>query len=184
MSKHLTHPNIVPLLGVTTEPLELISKWMSGGELPEYIMRQPNADRLALVCFVSTMTPRALTPFQLSDVAKGLNYLHSSNMVHGDLKGVRDYYRPSFTSIFTSSQSSVLVDANGHARITDFGLASITQDPDFMRSASAEHGRNTRWVAPEILDGQGTYSKEADVFSFAGVAIEVRCKLSPQSDKW
>jgi hypothetical protein len=54
----------------------------------------------------------------------------------------------------------------------------ITQDVDSIRRASAEHGGSVRWIAPEILDGQGTYSKEADVFSFAGVAIEVRYKCS------
>ena len=66
------------------------------------------------------------------------------------------------------------MDATGHARITDFGLAVVTQDLDSIRSASTECGRSARWIAPEILSGQGTYSKVADVFSFAGVAIEVR----------
>ena len=47
--KHLTHPNIVPLLGVTTDPLQLISKWMSGGDLTEYITNNPDADRQSLV---------------------------------------------------------------------------------------------------------------------------------------
>ena len=49
MSKHLKHPNIVPLLGVTTEPLELISEWMPGGDLLGYIAKHPDADRLSLV---------------------------------------------------------------------------------------------------------------------------------------
>ena len=62
----------------------------------------------------------------------------------------------------------------GRARITDFGLAMVTQDLGSIRGASAEHGNTTRWIAPEILDGLGTYSKAADVFSFAGVVIEVR----------
>ena len=83
--------------------------------------------------------------------------------------------------MFTLRQSNVLVDKTGHARITDFGLAAVTRDPDSMWGASAEHGQNARWIAPEILGNRGTYSKEADVFSFAGVAIEVRlsgCLLS------
>ncbi|KAF9643182.1 hypothetical protein BDM02DRAFT_1694073 [Thelephora ganbajun] len=44
--KRLTHRNIVPLLGVTIDPLQLIGAWISG-----------------------------------------LNYLHSCNVIHGDLKG-------------------------------------------------------------------------------------------------
>jgi serine/threonine protein kinase len=70
------------------------------------------------------------------------------------------------------------VDGTGHARITDFGLVLITQNVDSIRSASIEHGHSAGWIAPEILDGRGTYSKEADVFSFAGVVIEVRFKYN------
>lgn len=64
------------------------------------------------------------------------------------------------------------MDATGHARITDFGLALVTQTLELIQGDSGGYDHNT-WIAPEILDG-GTYSKEADVFSFAGVAIEVR----------
>lgn len=49
MWKHLTHPNIVPFRGVTTAPLQLISDWMSGGDLANYINQHPNANRLRLV---------------------------------------------------------------------------------------------------------------------------------------
>ena len=47
--KRLEHHNIVPLLGITPTPLQLISKWMPGGDLPEYIKKNPDADRLGLV---------------------------------------------------------------------------------------------------------------------------------------
>ena len=52
----------------------------------------------------------------------------------------------------------------------------ITQDLSSIRDASAEGSQNARWIAPEILDERGSYSKEADIFSFAGVTIEVRLK--------
>ena len=67
------------------------------------------------------------------------------------------------------------MDASGNARITDFGLAIVTQDLDSLRRGSDECGDDARWIAPEILENRGTYSKEADVFSFAMVTIEVRC---------
>jgi hypothetical protein len=49
MWKQLTHSNIVPLLGITIAPFQLISHWMSGGDLPDYIKKNPDADRLKLV---------------------------------------------------------------------------------------------------------------------------------------
>jgi len=64
------------------------------------------------------------------------------------------------------------VDDFGRVRITDFGLATIPQGSDSKRGLLDEH--NARWTAPEILDGLGTYSKEADIFAFAMVMIEVR----------
>ena len=33
--------------------------------------------------------PRRSTVHQLNDIAEGLNYLHSRNMVHGSINGVR-----------------------------------------------------------------------------------------------
>ena len=49
MWKHSTHPNIIPLLGIIPTPLQLISEWISGGYLTEYIKKHPDVDRLALV---------------------------------------------------------------------------------------------------------------------------------------
>jgi len=78
------------------------------------------------------------------------------------------------TCILTPNQSNILVDATGRGLITDCGLAIVTQNLDSMRNAPDEHVHSTRWIAPEILVNRGTFSKEADVFSFAMVTIEVR----------
>jgi serine/threonine protein kinase len=45
----LKHKNIVSLLGITPTPLQLISDWMPGGDLTEYIRKHPDVDRLDLV---------------------------------------------------------------------------------------------------------------------------------------
>ena len=62
MWKHLEHHNIVPLLGITPTPLQLISKWMPGGHLTEYINKNPDADRLGLVNSPTVVLNPALTP--------------------------------------------------------------------------------------------------------------------------
>ena len=47
--KRLKHPNIVPFIGVTTDPLQIISEWMPNGTLTEFIERSPDASRIDLV---------------------------------------------------------------------------------------------------------------------------------------
>ena len=66
-----------------------------------------------------------------------------------------------------------MVDESGRALITDFGLATIARNPHSQRSALGDEGHTVRWSAPEILLGERA-SKEADVFSFGMVIIEVR----------
>jgi serine/threonine protein kinase len=111
--------------------------------------------------------------YQLSDVAKGLCYLHSCNVIHGDLKGVRGRSESLIATALTPHQPNVLVDGSGHAQITDFGLATVTQNLDSTRTAVPQRGHTARWAAPEILN-EGPHSKETDIFAFAMVMIEVR----------
>ena len=49
MWKCLKHQNIVPFRGATLAPLQFISDWMPGGDLTEYIKKDPSVDRLNLV---------------------------------------------------------------------------------------------------------------------------------------
>ena len=77
----------------------------------------------------------------------------------------------------TPNQPNILVDAAGRALIADCSLVIVTQNLDSIRGAPDEYGDSTRWIAPEILDNRGTFSKEADVFSFAMVMIEVCCRF-------
>jgi serine/threonine protein kinase len=64
MWKSLNHPNIVPLLGATISPsLQLISSWMSGGQLPTYIKEHPDA-RLIWLVRIFHYVCSVLTPLQ------------------------------------------------------------------------------------------------------------------------
>lgn len=74
--------------------------------------------------------------------------------------------------VLTLRQSNVFVDESGHACIADFGVATITKEVDSTQSTAYEPGLTPRWTAPEILNGE-SYTKAADVFSFAMLMIEV-----------
>ena len=63
MRKHLEHRSIIPFLGITPTPLQLVSEWMPNGDLIEYIKKHLSADRLRLVCIPAvTFGPCLLPP--------------------------------------------------------------------------------------------------------------------------
>ena len=118
-------------------------------------------------------------------MTKGLNYLHSIEVVHGDLKSVSfPFHPPTIPLAEHEIQSNVLIDPNGNPRLTDFGFSSITMD-DFSANASTPNGKgSTRWRAPELLElsikvKNREKSKpvrptnESDVYSLAMLVIEV-----------
>ena len=89
----LRHPNILPLIGVSMSEnrFAMVSEWMPNGNINKFVKAHPEVNRFRLVRPRSaTLLPsfRQLKIPQLADVAKGLIYLHSNGMVHGDLKSV------------------------------------------------------------------------------------------------
>ena len=51
MWRAIHHPNVLPLLGVTTteDQLVMVSKWMPRGNIVEFTKAYPDVDRLGLV---------------------------------------------------------------------------------------------------------------------------------------
>ena len=61
MWKHLRHPNVLPLIGVTMSEnrFAMASGWMMNGNIRKFVKAYPNADRLGLVSFpFKTLPPR------------------------------------------------------------------------------------------------------------------------------
>eukprot|EP00897_Mesotaenium_endlicherianum_P007926 jgi/Mesen1/7161/ME000037S06520 len=148
----LNHPNVVQFVGASldgnsarTPPQNqlagadspqwaILSEYMSGGTLKAYLTRKrklplPQVLKLAL------------------DIARGLEYLHSHDIVHRDLKS-----------------ENVLLDHKYTAKIADFGVARTeAHNPVDM---TAETG-TVRWMAPE------PYDRSVDVYSFGIVLWEL-----------
>ena len=99
--KRLSHPNVLPLLGVSVskdpQHFRIITEWMPNGDVTEYIGSNPEVNRLRLVS-PAICLPRgyAYVPRQVSDAASGVTYLHKLGIAHGDLKAVRTvaFYMP------------------------------------------------------------------------------------------
>ena len=87
----LKHPNVVQCLGAVAGPRQIVLDWMQNGEVMDYLRKNPDASRVHLVGFLvfnsegpchSTLHKKVL------GVTKGLDYLHSRGVIHGDVKPV------------------------------------------------------------------------------------------------
>ncbi|KAJ6538341.1 kinase-like domain-containing protein [Mycena vulgaris] len=157
----LNHPFILPLIGIDRETFHpsfcMVSPWMKYGTALKYLgdRGRGDVDRLLL------------------EIAQGLEYLHSLNIVHGDLRG-----------------TNILISDDGNACLSDFGLATTISDADSTAgtlSSSSNHGGSLRWFAPELMDpksfGCERFSRTpaTDVYAYACVCLELYTGSPPFS---
>jgi serine/threonine protein kinase len=124
--RYLRHPNIVPFLGLCDKsPLCLVSRWMEEGTLIDFFRRYPSERRTSYVSAkILRMRASRLTVGQLLGTFRGLAFMHSLGVVHGDLKAVPLSFFGRGCDI-DPSQINVLVDRQRPARLADFGLVSV-----------------------------------------------------------
>ena len=106
---------------------------------------------------------------KLLDVAEGLAYLHAKHTVHGDLKGVSAYSKSSSAVLMSFYQLNILINHRGRARLADFGFTSVLRSIFVLEFRE----RTLRWAAPEVIRGGSRGTREADIYSFGMVVIEV-----------
>ncbi|KAI6021113.1 kinase-like domain-containing protein [Pisolithus marmoratus] len=146
----LRHENIVPLLGISTEFDLTISV------ISEWMPLGNAHDYVQ----DTANDPRPL----LEDIASGLCYLHtnpSGAIFHGDLRG-----------------SNVLVSGDRRARLTDFGVSYLVNST-FSISGSGTCSTAFRWMAPELLEGDGDCTSASDVWAFGMTILELFTREIP-----
>ncbi|KAJ7700565.1 kinase-like domain-containing protein [Mycena metata] len=145
--KNLKHPNILPFIGLHSEASDL-NKPLS------MVMVCPWMPNGTIIKYLKDF-PETPIVAKVLEIAQGLNYLHSIPVVHGDLRG-----------------SNILVDAEGHARLADFGLACYA---DATAKSSVRRG-SVKWMAPELLQPPSRFqrTRSTDVYALACVINEVR----------
>ncbi|KAI3468131.1 hypothetical protein Pfo_024794 [Paulownia fortunei] len=149
----LRHPNVVLLMGAVTCPpnMSILTEFLPRGSLYK-LLHRPN---------IQIEEKRRIK--MALDVAKGMNYLHSSHpiIVHRDLK-----------------TPNLLVDKNWVVKVCDFGMSRL-QHHTFLSSKST--AGTAEWMAPEVLRNEPSNEK-SDVYSFGVILWELATLQVPWTE--
>jgi len=92
-------------------------------------------------------------------ICEGLNKAHQSGITHRDIK-----------------PANIIVDADGHPRLLDFGLAAVLGGEHLTRSGTTLG--TVGYMSPEQVKGETT-DVRSDLFSFGVVLYEMIAGLAP-----
>ncbi|KAJ3202579.1 hypothetical protein HDU82_007252 [Entophlyctis luteolus] len=102
--------------------------------------------------------PEATVKFYVAEVALGLMYLHSKNVVHRDLK-----------------PDNILLDERGHACLTDFNISTYWKEGKMLHAVAG----SLVYMAPEILEQKAGYTYTIDWWSLGVIQYEMICGKRP-----
>jgi tRNA A-37 threonylcarbamoyl transferase component Bud32 len=132
----VSHPHIVPVYdyGLHADRPFLVMEYVSGGSLADVLRggRPEVADSVELVHELLGVVP---DPVALArELLGALDCVHANGLVHRDVK-----------------PANILLDAAGHARLTDFGIAR-PEDATSLTQTGMVVG-TIRYLAPEVVAG-------------------------------
>jgi serine/threonine-protein kinase len=135
------HPRVVPVLDVGEHEGRpfMVQRYMPGGSLNDLIERQGPLDAETIGVITR-------------EVADGLDALHESGIVHRDLK-----------------PHNILLDEEGSAHLSDFGLAKHLEASVLTKPGQALGSMD--YMAPEQIRGEDV-GPATDIYGFACVVFE------------
>ncbi|XP_054703543.1 LIM domain kinase 1 isoform X1 [Grus americana] len=161
----LEHPNVLKFIGVLYKEkrLNFITEYIKGGTLR------------GLIKSMDSHYPWSQRVSFAKDIAAGMAYLHSMNIIHRDL-----------------NSHNCLVRENKSVVVADFGLARLMVDeknqPEHLKNLKKPDRKkrytvvgNPYWMAPEMINGR-SYDEKVDIFSFGIVLCEIIGRVSADPD--
>lgn len=144
----ILHPFIVNLYAAFQDDksLYMLMEYVIGGEL---------FSQLRLVGRFSNDTSR----FYAAEIILAFDYLHKKNIVYRDLK-----------------PENLLIDKDGHMKITDFGFAKVVEDRTWTLCGTPEY------LAPEIIQSKG-HGKAVDWWALGILIYEMLAGYPPFYDE-
>lgn len=152
----IDHPNVVPILDSDTRVAEipyLVMPYLGGGSLADQLKANPNG------------LPEDRVGTLLKDILAGLAAAHALGIVHRDIK-----------------PANILLDNEGRALVSDFGLSCSESVPDALRSVmqstslALDQGETLAgtlaYMAPEVLEGAAP-TPAADMYSVGVLLFEM-----------
>jgi serine/threonine-protein kinase len=148
----VTHSNVVPVVATGEHQgiPYLAQQFITGGSLEDKIKRETRLDL--------TETVNLLT-----QVADGLDALHAEGLIHRDVK-----------------PGNILLDGEGKAYITDFGLMKDREASVLTRPGQALGSMD--YMAPEQIRGEEV-NAQSDVYALGCVMIECLSGQPPFADR-
>lgn len=152
-----THPNVLPIVAICNQgtPTYVLYEYLECGTLHEYLLRHaPIEDSLD----DSEEDSLTLWTYDLLSIAyqiaAGMNYLSSSDYVHGDL-----------------ATRNCMIGARFDVKITDFAATRVGYAHDYYRLPN-RRPLPVRWMAPESINNY-RFTTESDIWSFGIVLWEL-----------
>ncbi|KAM6949019.1 LOW QUALITY PROTEIN: RAC-beta serine/threonine-protein kinase-like [Aplochiton taeniatus] len=142
----IKHPFLITLQYAfqTHDRLFFVMEFANGGELFFHLSRE-------------RVFSEDWVRFYGAEIVSALDYLHSRNMAYRDLK-----------------LENLLLDKDGHVKITDFGLCKEdVTDGDTMHTCCG----TPEYIAPEVLVGE--YSRAVDWWGLGVIMYEMLCGRPP-----
>ena len=149
----LDHPNIA----------QLLDAGFADDGTPYFAMELVQGDPIDRFADADTLTiPARLDLF--AQVCRAVDYAHQHLVVHRDLK-----------------PSNILVDAGGHAKLLDFGIAKVLDEGDAIVGRTTGTGARLltpEYAAPEQLRG-GAVTTATDVYTLGVLLYELLTGTRP-----